>query len=878
MKKRILALLLVLCMLFSTMPMMAFAESGTPTSGAGDAVASASPEAESSAAPAASAEPSATPASAAPDASAAPAASADPASSEAPAASADPAASTEPAASEAPAASAAPAPEESEEPLYHADIDFKDMKVQPVDLDAMKEDLDKIVALKGDAANVDKIQEMLFGKDGVVNKYMQILDTNRSLLNIKTSVSIADKGSATQYRETVSDFQDALDMVYLAMKEIITSPCEQAIKTYFTSEEDWEFLETYEAITEEEKAETDRIVELQQQYDTLFANGDGYFDVPITVEGVETTFGALYEAYQAGKVQGSVVNQAQTLAFDEWSEEMAKIYIELISLHNAEAKEEGYDTYAEYAYENVFQRDYTPEKIADFEKAVKEYFPPLYAAFDNLLATQDNPYEGKDYSGDIAFDMIEPYVKTFSPEMKESFTYMREHHLYDYADTPNKAGGGFTTILSAYGAPFTFNTPEGSFYDFTTAVHEFGHYNRYYWTPADFFASSDSIDMAEVHSQGFELLFMQFYPEIFGDDSSVIVNYQMDNLIYAILSGCMEDEFQQYAFSEPNLTADKLEAKHRELLIEYGFFEEGDANLALNSYYWFGIPHHFSTPFYYISYATSAAAAFSFWLDAQENGWEAANEAYNKLVLIEPGEVDEDGNDLGFVGSLKAVGVEDPTTGAYAKELAEKLEAATDPEGQYAALMEEYMAEMESIFSDVDRTNPLAQYIWSAYSDGITGGTGDGAFHGEEPFTRAQAAAIIHNGFAAAHDPVDGVFSDVPDTAWYAGAVNWAADRQIVVGTGDGKFNPDAVITEEELVTYLYKLWTRMGNGSADPSVELPYADADDISDWAYEAMVWASMLGIIAPDENGNVEPQMQLTRADAVVTVWFLYNYLHS
>ncbi len=753
------------------------------------------------------------------------------------------------------------------------------MEVQEVDLDALKEDLAKITALKDDAANVDKIQELLFGEDSVTGKYMQILSTNRTLLNIRTSIDYTDTKSNEAYRDVVAQLIEAQDAMYLAIKEIITSPCDQAIKTFFTSEEDWEYFETYEPVTDEEKEETDRAIALQQEYDTVYANGNGVLDMPVTVNGVETTFGAVYEGYQAGKVEASVVIEAQDQAYAALGVKLTEIYKELIQLNNADAVKDGYKGYAEYAYENVFQRDYTPEDIAEFEQAVKEYFPAIYAAFTALQGVQENPYENEDYTGDIAFDMIEPYVTSFSPEMKESFTYMREHHLYDYSDSPKKAGGGFTTMLGAYGAPYTFNTPNGNLYDFTTAVHEFGHYNRYYWTPSYYFAATDSIDMAEVHSQAFELLFTQFYDELFGEYADAVAGYQMSNIISAILDACRVDELERYAYSEPDLTAEKMVAKNKELLVAYGLYDADDPDLDFYATDWYYVSHMFSSPFYYISYGTSAAAAFSFWLDGQENGWEAANEAYNKLVLIQPGEEDEEGNELGFVGSLKAVGVDDPTTGAYVKELAEKITATADPEGQYNAIMDEFMDQMEGIFSDVDRTNPLAQYIWSAYADGITSGTGDGAFHGDAPFTRAQVAAVIHNGFAAAHDPVPNIFSDVPDDAWYAGVVNWAANRQIMVGTSEDTFSPNEVITEEELITALYTLWTRMGNSAVpDPTAELPYADADSISDWAYEAMIWGTMLGLIGPDENGNVEPQMDLTRTDAIITVWLLYDYLHS
>ena len=36
-------------------------------------------------------------------------------------------------------------------------------------------------------------------------------------------------------------------------------------------------------------------------------------------------------------------------------------------------------------------------------------------------------------------------------------------------------------------------------------IHEFGHYNHFYWVVADLEGEAKSNDLAEVHSQGLEL-------------------------------------------------------------------------------------------------------------------------------------------------------------------------------------------------------------------------------------------------------------------------------------------------------------------------------------------------------------------------------------
>lgn len=55
------------------------------------------------------------------------------------------------------------------------------------------------------------------------------------------------------------------------------------------------------------------------------------------------------------------------------------------------------------------------------------------------------------------------------------------------------------------------------------------------------------------------------------------------------------------------------------------------------------------------------------------------------------------------------------------------------------------------------------------------------------------------------------VFPDVPNDAYYAEAVKWAAENGIVAGYPDGKFHPDEACTRAQVVTMLYRLALLLG-------------------------------------------------------------------
>ena len=146
-------------------------------------------------------------------------------------------------------------------------------------------------------------------------------------------------------------------------------------------------------------------------------------------------------------------------------------------------------------------------------------------------------------------------------------------------------------------------------------------------------------------------------------------------------------------------------------------------------------------------------------------------------------------------------------------------------------------------------------------------GYGDGRFAPDVPLSRAMLAQILYN--MAGKPSVDNcIFADVPSGAWYYDAVTWAAANGIVGGYGNGLFGPNDPITREQLATMLYRYEQSQGGGFVnDWAFLLDYPDRDNVSGYAYEALCWCTMNGIIAGMTDGTLNPQGAATRAQAAV-----------
>ena len=114
-----------------------------------------------------------------------------------------------------------------------------------------------------------------------------------------------------------------------------------------------------------------------------------------------------------------------------------------------------------------------------------------------------------------------------------------------------------------------------------------------------------------------------------------------------------------------------------------------------------------------------------------------------------------------------------------------------------------------SSFTDVPADSYYAKAVAWAMENGITGGVGDNKFAPGATCTRAQMAAFLCRmaGGKAVSSTI--AFTDVSADAYYAEAVQWAAENGITDGVGDNKFAPDGVCTRGQMVTFLYRFFVK---------------------------------------------------------------------
>ena len=157
----------------------------------------------------------------------------------------------------------------------------------------------------------------------------------------------------------------------------------------------------------------------------------------------------------------------------------------------------------------------------------------------------------------------------------------------------------------------------------------------------------------------------------------------------------------------------------------------------------------------------------------------------------------------------------------------------------------------------------------------LMSGVGAGTFSPGTACTRAQIVKILYNrsGNQVDYSYYYLPFTDVAPGAWYYNAVAWAYYNDVTSGTSATMFTPDAAITRQQLVTFLYRYTVKYApefTGNAAPISAFP--DAGSVANWAYAAMSWAVGNGLIVGNAHNGLDyldPNGSATRAQTATII---------
>ena len=164
----------------------------------------------------------------------------------------------------------------------------------------------------------------------------------------------------------------------------------------------------------------------------------------------------------------------------------------------------------------------------------------------------------------------------------------------------------------------------------------------------------------------------------------------------------------------------------------------------------------------------------------------------------------------------------------------------------------------ETTFSDVSETYWAYDEIEWAYDNGYVNGTSASTFAPGASISRQQVWMILAR--LSGGSPAD-----------MAAAREWAMANDISDGT-----NPGNAVTRQQLAALLFRFAQANGYDSGDRAALTGFPDAGSVASYAVEALQWATASGVINGTSQGTLNPAGTATRAQFAVMLYRFWNGL--
>ena len=253
-----------------------------------------------------------------------------------------------------------------------------------------------------------------------------------------------------------------------------------------------------------------------------------------------------------------------------------------------------------------------------------------------------------------------------------------------------------------------------------------------------------------------------------------------------------------------------------------------------------------------------------------------------------------------------------PAEGEDAAAPAEGEDAAAPAEGEDAAA--------EAGYTDVTEANWFYEAVTYVTEKGLVDGETETTFAPNASMTRADLVTALYRLAGSPEVTAENPFTDVAADAEYYNAVMWAYTNGVVGGITDTTYEPDSPLQRQQVATMLYRYMNDSAEEeTAEPTEETvpmeeltpaepveetteetttetteetvpmeeltpaepveetteadetlaQFTDADQIQDYAKEAMAWAVTVGLFGGDDKGALDPRGDITRAEVATLI---------
>lgn len=401
--------------------------------------------------------------------------------------------------------------------------------------------------------NEEKLEELLL-KYFYEYDYVETLGSVLNLLYTEDVSNTEIQQEMEYFTQLKNDiFEESLVVLQGIQKNAVLAPMLKAV----IGEYNYDYIETTTSLTSAEQTIVEKILKLQQEYN-------------------ETSL--------------------------DDTNKLTELHINIVNQHNEYARESGYANYYEMNRVELNADGSDASELAEFYQAVKDYIAPVYVYLSmNVKFDQLSAY--KLPINESLHSFVEKFMGNISSELLDSYKYMVDSSLLKIGTLEKNEDVSYTIRLPYLHSAAIFIKDRGDYNNLNTLIHEFGHFNTAIRDNDFSYFDEQNIDVAEIHSQYLELLFLPYSKLMYGNLANQAVTAKLLDLVWSVLTGACFNEFEEFAYTTENLNAEMLRNKFSEICREY--------KLNLDDDYWTEVWHLYNSPLYYLSYSISAMASLS---------------------------------------------------------------------------------------------------------------------------------------------------------------------------------------------------------------------------------------------------------------------------
>jgi len=415
--------------------------------------------------------------------------------------------------------------------------------------------------------------------------------------------------------------------------------------------DDWlyDYYLNYEEVSSEVKALFERESELTSDYARI--SSEFNTDV-VTFEGKEYSYSSFSNDSSLFNTLGEEkYYELYELIWKKYNDKAGAVFLDLVKVRDQIAKLYGFENYALYADAKDYYRDYTEEDLEKYYTAIKTVSKNYKSTAYNLRY-----YLGYVDSLNELTHLTEQLLPYMSEYCKDTFYQLINDGLLLGTKNQNSyKGANSNGMYAKKNGTYIYIGEVSSYYDILGLTHELGHATnstRNRVSPLD----RCSIDLAEIHSTGNEILLSTQYSSVFTESTANLLEaIELDFVLGITIQGCIYDEWQREVYHNPDMTLEEINDAFERISLEYGI-----TNYSALKYTWIDVPHNFNSPMYYMCYSTSNIVAMQLYVISLTDR-EKAIGLWEKIV--------DKGINASYMEVVSEVGLVPFTNGDYVVEI-----------------------------------------------------------------------------------------------------------------------------------------------------------------------------------------------------------------